>query len=354
MLYVLLTVPALALVVWFWRSTRTPYGPIKPVFGIAFALAAMFTRSQSDEQRRALWQTLESLQRMREGFERFGGIAARPVDFEGRIENRLIPGPGGEIPVRIYTPRGTGPFPVVIYLHGGAWILGSIETTDALTRSIALRSQAIVISVDYRMAPEHPFPAAINDVRCAISWARSNAGALGGIEAPLTVAGDSAGGNLAAAASLADHREGAGYIGFQVLIYPVVDLSNTDTESYRSFASDYGLTKQLMDDSIEMYVPNSADRTHPMISPLVQEDLTDLAPALVLTAGFDVLRDEGLAYVEKLRKAGVVTQHRHYPTLPHGFITMTRICREADQAVDLLSKAIAQRRNRKSRERPLL
>ncbi|MDP8922907.1 MAG: alpha/beta hydrolase [Chloroflexota bacterium] len=247
---------------------------------------------------------------------RLAGGAPIPVD---RVEDRSIPGPDGEIPVRIFAPASDEPLPVLAYFHGGGWIRGSIETHEAACREIANQARILIVSVEYRLAPEAQFPAAAEDCYAATPWLADHASELGGDGSRLAVGGDSAGGNLAAAVTLMARDRGGPPIAFQVLIYPVVE-ANFDTRSYTENATGYMLTRRDMQYYWDLYVPNPADRSNPYAAPLVA-DPHGLPPALVVTAEYDPLRDEGDAYAAKLRAAGVPVEHAVYPGMIHGFFS---------------------------------
>jgi acetyl esterase len=237
------------------------------------------------------------------------------------VQDRAIPGPGGSIRVRIITPMGAGdePRPVVVYFHGGGWVLGNIESHEAVCRAIANASGAIVATVDYRLAPEHRFPAAAEDAHAAVTWAAAHGGEFGGDPARVVVAGDSAGGNLAAVSCLmARDRGGPNLVG-QVLIYPITDY-NLHNASYRHCADGYFLSRSEMSWYWEQYVEKLDERWHPHASPCRANDLSGLPPAFVITAEYDVLRDEGEAYAGQLRAAGVATKLRRYDGMIHGFV----------------------------------
>ena len=237
------------------------------------------------------------------------------------IEDRMLQGPGGGIPVRIYMPSGTSPLPVLMYFHGGGWVIGDIESSDGLCRSLANAAGCIVISVDYRLAPEHPFPAAAEDAYHATLWAAMNASGFGGDASRLAVCGDSAGGNLAAVVAQIARDRGRPAIRFQLLIYPVTDAA-CDTPSYSENAEGYFLTKDAMLWFWNHYVQNDADRKHPYASPLRAPSLAGLPAALVITAEFDPLRDEGELYAERMRAAGTPVQLARYGGMIHGFFAM--------------------------------
>ncbi len=222
------------------------------------------------------------------------------------------------VPCRVYTPEGTGPFAMLVWFHGGGWVIGSMEETDATARVLCNRSGAVVVNVDYRLAPEHPFPAAADDALAVSRWIKDNASSLGGDPARVAVGGDSAGGNLAAVAA----QQVPGVYAYQVLIYPVTDATMSHS-SYTENADGYLLTKQSMEWFLEHYAAD-ADPTDPKLSPLYasEEVLAAQPPTFLLTAGFDPLRDEGQAYADKLEAAGVAVERVHYPDQIHAFFTM--------------------------------
>ena len=237
----------------------------------------------------------------------------------------------GEVPVRIFRPEGAGPLPVVAYLHGGGWMMGTLDSYDSLLRALANASGAIVAGIDYRLSPEHRFPAALEDSLAAIRWLIEHAGELGGEGARLAVAGDSAGGNLAAVAA----RRLRGAVRFQALIYPVIEPA-FDTPSYREFAEGHGLSRPSMERFWRLYL-DGADPRHPDATPLRADGLSDLPPAYVLTAEEDVLRDEGEAYAEALRAAGTPTELVRWPGTIHGFFRWLAVAPAAREAVDAVA-----------------
>jgi acetyl esterase len=258
--------------------------------------------------------------------------AAPPGDPVHQVEDRTIPGPGGDIPVRIYRPEGDGPLPALVYFHGGGWVIGNIETHDATCRSLTNGAQCVVISVDYRLAPEHKFPAAADDAYAATKWVADNATSLGLDPSRIAVGGDSAGGNLAAVVALMAKEQGGPALVYQVLIYPVTDY-NYETASYKENAEGYLLSKDSMVWFWDHYLSAPADGKNPHASPLQATDLSGLSPALVITAEYDPLRDEGAAYAERLKQAGVPVVYTLYPGMIHGFFGMSAVLDKAKQAV---------------------
>jgi acetyl esterase len=257
-----------------------------------------------------------------------GLVALEPV---AHIEDRSIAGPAGEIPIRIYTPHGDGPFPVAVYFHGGGWVLGNLDTHESHCRGIANGAGCVVVAVDYRLAPEHKFPAAPEDCYAATRWAEEHAAEINGDRTRLAVAGDSAGGNLAAVVALLARDRGAPPIAFQLLVYPITDL-RMQTVSYTENADAPMLTRDDMIWFRGHYIRDDEDVTNPLVSPLLAEDLSGLPPALIVTAEYDPLRDEGEFYGEQLLAAGVPATVRRYDGLAHGFLSHDLIVDRAKYA----------------------
>ncbi|MGA2410394.1 MAG: alpha/beta hydrolase, partial [Candidatus Binataceae bacterium] len=262
----------------------------------------------------------------------FAAFRGNPAPV-GRVEDRKLPGgPAGDVPVRIYSPPGRGPFGGLVFFHGGGWVIGNIETHDALCRDLTSRANIVTISVDYRLAPEHKFPAAPEDCYAVTKWVGANTALLNIEPGKVAVGGDSAGGNLAAVIALMARDRGGPSIAFQALIYPVTD-SSRDTASYHEFAKDgYILSKADMDWFFGYYL-KPGDENNPWVAPAKANDLSRLPPALVLTAGYDPLRDEGEAYGEALRKAGVPVKISRYEGVCHGFVSMAAALDEGKRAV---------------------
>lgn len=234
-------------------------------------------------------------------------------------KDQFIPGPGEDIPIRIYTPAGDGPWPMLLYFHGGGWVLGSLESVDSYCRIICRAVPCLVISVNYRHAPEHKFPAAAEDCYAATVWAAAHGAALNGDPTRLAVGGSSAGGNLAAVTCLMAKANGGPAITFQLLSVPVTHYSY-DSHSYQENREGYGLTRANMEWFWDHYLNQPEDGQHPYASPLLAGDLSGLPPAFVLTAEFDPLRDEGEAYSERLRQAGVPVTATRYAGMIHSFL----------------------------------
>ena len=245
--------------------------------------------------------------------------AAGPGEPVTRAEDLTIPGPLGAIPIRLYTPQDKSDLPVLVFFQGGGWVVGNLETVDQFCRMIANAAGCIVVSVNYRHAPEHKFPAAMEDAYAGTRWASQDARTFGGDPARLAVGGTSAGGNLAAVVALAARDRGAPPLCYQLLIVPVID-HNFDTPSYRDNAEGYGLAADGMRWYWRHYLSSDADGRHPYASPLRAPSLGGLPPAFVATAEFDPLRDEGEAYAARLRHEGVMTTHKRYGGMVHGFL----------------------------------
>jgi acetyl esterase len=257
----------------------------------------------------------------------------RPEVKIAAVEDRKIPGPAGTLPVRVYRPEGSAPFPALVYFHGGGWVIGSLETHDGACRDLANRIGCVVVSVDYRLAPEARFPAAAEDCYAATKWVAENAKALGVDARRIGIGGDSAGGNLTAVVALMARDRKGPALRHQLLIYPVTDADFT-RPSYRENAEGYLLTTKAMEWFWNHYVPEPARRTEPLAAPLRAKDLRGLPPAFVLTAEYDPLRDEGEAYARRLQEAGVPTRLQRYDGAIHGFFAMGLLAEVARRAVD--------------------
>jgi acetyl esterase len=249
----------------------------------------------------------------------------------GKVENRTVPGPAGEVPVRVYTPVAAeaATLPALVFFHGGGFVIGNLDSHDALCRQLANESGCKTVSVDYRLAPEAPFPAAVEDCFAAVQWVEKNASDLGVDPNCIALAGDSAGGNLAAVISLMARDKGGPPICFQLLIYPVT-RPEADTESMRALAEGYLLEKDTMDWFMAQYKPEKADWR---ASPLDAEKLENLPPALVITAGYDPLRDEGKLYADRLKAAGNQVDCVNYDGQIHGFFNMAGMIEESKKAI---------------------
>ncbi|MCF8465841.1 MAG: alpha/beta hydrolase [Sneathiella sp.] len=265
--------------------------------------------------------------------ERALTLTYKNVDI-GKTQDLDIAGPLGDIPIRIYHPVGmTGPLPVLVYYHGGGWVIGSRDTHDGLCRLIANKGPFVVVSVDYRMGPEHPFPAAVQDSVAALNWTAENIAKYSGDPENIAVGGDSAGGNLSAVVSLIARDEKTNLPKFQWLIYPATQMEMS-TPSHEKFAEGYFLTKPLMEYFQGNYMKRAEDRKDWRASPLLANSLAGLPPALIQTAGFDPLQDEAIIYAERMNAEGSKAVHTHYEGMVHGFINLGGVIDMATVAVD--------------------
>ncbi len=262
-----------------------------------------------------------------------------PVEAVARVEDRGIPGPTREIPVRIYTPEGSGPHPALVFFHGGCFVFGGLETHDGTCRKLTNAAGCVVIAVDYCLAPEARFPAAPEECYAATRWATQAGSALNIDPQRVAVGGDSAGGNLAAVVGLMARDRGGPSLVHQLLIYPVTNYA-FDTASYADNASGYLLTRDMMIWAWKHYLADEADGQSPLASPLRAADLSRLPPATVITAEFDPLRDEGEAYAARLREAGVSTRSTRYDGVFHGFFSMSEGFDKAKQAIAEAGQAL--------------
>jgi acetyl esterase len=262
-----------------------------------------------------------------------------PAPAVQRIEDREIPGPAGALRARIYDSRGdrSATLPLLVYFHGGGWIRGDIETHDSTCRVLAVETPCIIVSVDYRLAPEHRFPAAVEDAYAALRWVAANAERLGGDPRRIAVGGDSSGGNIAAAVTALARDRGGPAVAYQLLIYPVIDLGG-ETPSKRAFSKGYFL--DYMHFYVASYLGPKGDPRDPLASPLLREDLTCLPPAFIVTAGYDPLRDEGEAYARRLAEAGVPVEHARFEDMIHGFISLRALVPDADDGLKQCAAAL--------------
>jgi len=255
------------------------------------------------------------------------------------VEDRVIPGPGGDLLVRIYTPEAPAPRPAIAFFHGGGFVICSIETHDGLARRLANAIGAVVVSVEYRLAPDVRCPESAEDCYAATVWTHEHAAELGADPDRLIVVGDSAGGNLAAVVTLMARERGAPPITSQVLVYPVIDAA-CDAPSYTENGEGYFLEATGMRWFWDHYLGPDGDGTHHHASPIHAEDHSALPPAVVITAEFDPLRDEGEAYAAALEAAGVPVVARRYDGMIHGFVSMPMVFPEADDAVAHIAEAV--------------
>ncbi len=270
----------------------------------------------------------------REIFAKTTSLLGLPAPAVAKISEVQIPGPNGDIRSKIIFPKSpaarSDSLPILIYYHGGGWVIGSPETHIGETCFYASEANCVVVIPDYRLAPEHPFPAAPTDCYAVLEWVAENAHDIGGDANKIALAGDSAGGNLSAVvAQMARDRNGP-RLALQLLIYPATRMGAT-TQSYKDFNEGYFLTGQAMDWFFNHYLKQPAQWDDPMASPLLAKDLTGLPPAYIMTAGFDPLRDEGKAYADRLREAGVPIDYVCYEGQIHGFVSMAGALDEGKQ-----------------------
>jgi acetyl esterase len=276
--------------------------------------------------------SIESARRLED--ELFSPEDPPPVDH---VREFGIDGPSGDgetsatLPLRTYRHEVDPPAPVCLFFHGGGWVMGTLDSADDLAREIARRSGCLVVSVDYRLAPEHPFPAAVDDARAALSWLAENAASIGGDPERIAVAGSSAGGTIAAALARWSRREGVPSLTHQLLLYPIVDPAAEATAPEGPL-----LSRTDVDWFWDEYLRSPVDRENPYAAPAAAADLEGLPPATVLTAGFDPLGEEGSTYAERLDAAGVPVEHHHYPSLSHGFLSLAG---RVDAAADAMEAA---------------
>lgn len=271
------------------------------------------------------------VEQARQALALMGSARAEGAEEVARVEEVAVPGPAGTIPARVYSPEADETPPVVVYYHGGGWVLGGLESHEGTCRALANAAGAVVISVDYRLAPEHPFPAAVDDAWAALRWIADHAGDLGGDPSRLAVAGDSAGGNLAAVVALLARDAGSPALRGQLLVYPATDATMA-SNSIQANGEGFFLTKADMEWFYGHYAPERPSDWR--LSPLSAEDLTGLPPALVLTAEYDPLRDEGEAYGARLAASGVPVEVVRKDGLIHGFFGMVADVDEARAAMD--------------------
>jgi acetyl esterase len=276
---------------------------------------------------------------------RLAAESLRPVagiaESVSSVEDLRIPGPEGDIPIRVYTANASAPRPALVYFHGGGWVVCDLDTHDIVCRAIARRAGAVVVSVDYRLAPEHKFPAAVVDCYAATAWVAANSTKLGINPSQIAVGGDSAGGNLGAVVSLKSRDENGPAIALQAMVYPVTDLSSFATPSYQEFGEGHQLTKSEMEWFRDHYLGSMLDAHSPYASPLLARDLRGLPPALIITAECDPLRDEGEAYAKRLQQAGVAVTYTCYPGMIHPFFSLSGAIPQALDAIQQVADAVS-------------
>jgi len=330
----LIVVLICAAIVYSW--TFTPHGRLDVEMAVLLKLMPKLPRPGSVP-------AAQLRQRIRDAARRFKG---RPVPIL-HVEDRSIPGPAGIIPVRVYRPSDESKLPIVVYYHGGGFTWGDLDTHDNLCRKLSNRSGAIVVSVAYRLAPEHPFPAAVEDSYAALEWVAQNGAEISGDPGRIAVAGDSAGGNLAAVTAMKSRELEGPKIALQVLFYPGTNMADLHTKSMEEFGEGYFFTRAQIQFNTRQYVPAEADRSLPYASPLLAPDQRGLPPALIITAAFDPLRDSQEAFAQKLVDAGVATRRSRYDGVVHGFLSFPFV-RKADRAIDESAAALREAFGRNS------
>lgn len=308
--------------------STTSHGNIDKIFGTMSKIEQYFIPVSLKEK--SIYEIRVALQKTTKIFK------SNPIPFEN-IKNMDIQTASNQIPVRIYTPDEGNNFPLIIYSHGGGFVSGSIDEYENICRKLSKNSKAIIVSVNYRLAPENPFPAGVNDVYNVLQWVYKNAKSINGDSSLICVAGDSAGGNISAVVSQMARDKDGPNITCQVLIYPSTNIYQLNTNSWQYFGMDYNLTKENSERFISMYTPRLEDRKSDYTSPLLSENLKKLPDTLIITAEFDPLRDEGEAYGNKLRKAGVNVISSRYKGVTHGFVSMGKITKKSDQSINEIS-----------------
>jgi acetyl esterase len=259
-----------------------------------------------------------------------------------RTADRRIPGPGSDLAIRIYQPREAKPgelLPVLLWFHGGGFVIGNLDTHDCACRMLCTRAECIVVAVDYRLAPEHKFPAAVEDCMAALRWVALHAREIGADPSRIAVGGDSAGGNLATVCAILARNEGFPRLAFQLLIYPCT-APEPETPSHRKFAEGYLLTRNTVTWFYKQYLRSRSDVSDFRFGPLIADDLSNLAPALVLVAGYDPLRDEGVDYAKRLIEAGNRVALVNYEGMVHGFYLMGAAVDAANRAIEQSAQAL--------------
>jgi len=303
--------------------SKTPYGRLDPRVTI---LLKIINRSENYYDKNL------TVQQNRNKFNADTMLGHGTPEKIASIKNMTIPGAGGEIPIRIYTPGGKTPFPVVMYYHGGGWMSGNLETHDVICRALAAKTSAVVVAVDYRLAPEHKFPAGVNDCYDALVWASKNAAGINADADRIAVAGDSAGGNLAAVVALMARDRKGPRLSYQVLVYPGTDASDLATESLKKFGRGYLFTRADLETFNSFYVTRKEEISAPYVSPALAVNHKNLPPALIITAQFDPVLSHGEIYAKKLEAAGVPVTYHCYKGVVHAFMGMDLFLPQAGEA----------------------
>ncbi|MBI2741100.1 MAG: alpha/beta hydrolase [Rhodospirillales bacterium] len=290
---------------------------------------------------RPAWNTL-SAQAARDLYLSLRPAAQGPRPAEAKVVDRTIPGPAGELAVRIYRPASAPPdakLPCLVYAHGGGWVFGNLDSHDVLCAQFALEAGIVVFAIDYRLAPEARFPGAFDDVVAGLEWVAANGASIGVDTAKLAIGGDSAGGNLAAAVAIWARDSGGPKLRLQLLAYPVTDAVGR-AESYRRYEDGYGLNAATMEWFFDHYTPDKGSRGDWRVSPLRAKSLAGLPPALVITAGYDPLRDEGRAYAFRLHQEGTQADLVEFGGMLHGFLSSPMLLHGARRGTSLAAAAL--------------
>ena len=257
----------------------------------------------------------------------------------GKVENKMIAGAAGQIPIRIYSPKGEGPFPVIVYYHGGGWVIADLDTYDASPRALVNATNAVVVSAHYRQAPEHQFPAAHDDAHAAYKWVLAHVKELKGDPKKIALVGESAGGNMAAAVSVMAREHKMPMPIYQVLVYPIADNS-VETPSYVENAKAKPLNRAGMQWFFKNYLKTAADGENHLISSVDEKNLKGLPPTTIITAQIDPLRSEGKAYADLLEKAGIAVRYQNYEGVTHEFFGMAAVIDKAKEAQQFVAKGL--------------
>jgi acetyl esterase len=272
----------------------------------------------------------------------FRDMAQYPApDPEGMVQDIAIDGPNGDIPLRLYTPGDAGPHPILVFFHGGGFVLGDLDTHENICQTLSNRGNLLVVAVDYRLAPEHPFPKPLQDAYEATKWVQENADTFGGDPDHLAISGSSAGGNLAAAVSLLARDRDCPPIDHQILLYPYLNASGTMFE-WPSHEENDGHIIDLdgLDWSANHYIQDEIHLRNQYASPILAHDVAGLPRTTIVTAGFDPLRDEGQEFAQRLSESGVETSNLHYPGMSHMFLSFLGMVNKADEAIDEILREI--------------
>ena len=320
----------LALTAYSYSWTYTPHGRMDYLAAVSLHVLSFEINYQPDPELDFTFPLPANLL--------FAISAGLPGKEMQKTQDISIPSGDTTIAARIYWPHiiegAEKPLPITIYFHGGGFVVGDIDIFDNMARSLAHATESILVSVDYRLAPRHPYPAAVDDAYAALNWVAENAASLGGDPSAIAVAGDSAGGNLATVTTIKARNEKGPAIAAQLLFYPGADLKRTDYPSVEKFIDGYGLSTESIRHFREAYFGHVDDLTDPYISPYHASTLENLPPALIVTAGFDPLTDGAHAYAERLKASGVTTVVKHYPEMYHGFMGIKLFADQRDALVE--------------------